>query len=107
MQLRRVTAQELREIYNSNKGAKCKRYLGISHYCNVPLIVKREKRYTVFTLSWFLKDDGNYFELIDNASKNDYCNLKMYEIGESYVTDIYVFDEKIDKFYRGNAVGKF
>ncbi|CAL7878267.1 hypothetical protein FUSNEC_GEN_10705_08290 [Fusobacterium necrophorum subsp. funduliforme] len=47
MKLKRVTVQELREIYKNNKGAPCKRYLEISHYCNVPLIVKKtSKNYT-------------------------------------------------------------
>lgn len=101
MKLKRVTVQELREIYKNNKGAPCKRYLEISHYCNVPLIVKKRQK-TILTLSWFLKDTEDDFELIYKASTNDYCNLNKYEEGESYISDIYVFDEQIHEIYKGN-----
>jgi len=101
MKLKRVTAQELRQIYKKNKGDPCKRYLGISHYCNIPLIIKRLRK-TTLTLSWFLNDTGDDFELIYKASTNDYCNLNKYEEGESYISDIYVFDEQIHEIYKGN-----
>lgn len=101
MKLRRVTAQELREIYKNNKGDTCKRYLGISHYCNVPLIIKKQRK-NILTMSWFLKDTEDDFELIYKASTNDYCNLNMYKQSKSFITDIYVFDEEINEIYKGN-----
>ncbi len=84
IKLKRLTKDEIKEIYQKNICKKTKDY-DITHYCCYPIAIEDEDNIYV-SKKWGINSEG---ELIYNFKKNWFVNLKMYEENKSFCKGIY------------------
>ena len=84
IKFKRLTKDEIKEIYQKNIYKKTK-YYDVTHICCYPIAIE-DKNNIYVSKKWGINSEG---ELIYNFGKNWFVNLKMYEENKSFCKGIY------------------
>lgn len=88
VRLKRVSKNELIEIYNKSRNIKeCRKFIGIKYYCKEPIVILNKSYGLQVSNLWFI--NGNN-ELIYDMKENIYINLNLYDKKESLTKDVFV-----------------
>ena len=88
VRLKRVSKNELIELYNKSRNIKeCRKFIGIKYYCKEPIVILNKSYGLQVSNLWFI--NGNN-ELIYDIKKNIYINLNVYDTNESLTKDVFV-----------------
>lgn len=86
--LKRVSKNELIELYNKSRNIKeCRKFIGIKYYCKEPIVILNKRYGLQVSNLWFI--NGNN-ELIYDIKENIYINLNLYDTNESLTKDVFV-----------------
>ena len=95
VRLKRVTKNELIELYNNSRNIKeCKKFSGVKYYCEEPIAMLSKLYGLQVSNLWFINENN---ELIYNIDENIYIDLILYDKKESLTKDVFVEEWIYDK----------
>ena len=95
VRLKRVTKNELIELYNNSRNIKeCKNFSGVKYYCEEPIAMLSKLYGLQVSNLWFINENN---ELIYNTDENIYIDLNLYDKKESLTKDVFVEEWIYDK----------
>lgn len=88
VRLKRVSKNELIELYNKSRNIKeCRKFISIKYYCKEPIVILNKSYGLQVSNLWFINKKN---ELIYNTDENIYIDLDLYDINKSLTKDVFV-----------------